>query len=117
MQCVIITIIILFSEKGKLNINIKNCSIKNEPYMLTVNCVFHRDADVTVFQVVARLINLSKVHMLHVNQSTDLHTPVTLEVEADGKYYVTVFPVGERGIVDHTVEYAKLVTMAKTIIG
>ena len=117
MLCLIIIIIILFSEKGKINVHIKNCFMTNKSYLLAVNCVFHHDADVTAYQVVARLIYPSEIHMLHVNQSTDLQTPVTLQVEADGEYYVTVFPVGERGIIDYTVEYEKLVTMAKIIVG
>ena len=49
----------------------------------------------TGFQIIAQSSNSSKVHKLHVNQSMDLQTPVTVEVEEDGMYQVAIFAIRE----------------------
>ena len=43
--------------------------------------------------MIAQLNDSSEVHKLHVNQSMDLQTPVTVEVEEDGMYQVAVFAI------------------------
>ena len=56
------------------------------------------------FQVIVQL--LSEAQKLYVNQSMDPHTPVTVEVERDGLYQVTIFPIREgRGILDSDTEH------------
>ena len=69
---------------------------------------------VTGFQMIAQLNNSSEVHKLHVNQSMDLQTPVTVEVEESGMYHVAIFAIREgTGIVGSSyVEYT--VDMATT---
>ena len=67
------------------------------------------------FQVVAQLKSASEVQKLYSNQSMDTHTPVTVEVERDGLYWVTALPLGEgRGIVDSSTIYTRLVTVMAT---
>ena len=52
-----------------------------------------------------QLSNANEVQKLYVNQSMDPHTPVTVEVERDGLYLVTIFPIREgRGILDSDAE-------------
>ena len=47
----------------------------------------------------------SEAQKLYVNQSMDPHTPVTVEVERDGLYQVTIFPIREgRGILNSNAE-------------
>ena len=63
-------------------------------------------------QVVAQLRNASEVHKLYVNQSMDLHTPVTVPVERDGEYQVSIFAIREgMGILGFNMHYVKLVTV------
>ena len=58
---------------------------------------------VTGFQMIAQSSSSSKVH---VNQSMDLQTPVTVEVESGVYYVVTIFATREgTGIVGANVGY------------
>ena len=52
------------------------------------------DCELGDIEVVARSSILNKAHTLYVNQSTDLKFPVILRVESDGKYEVTIWPIG-----------------------
>ena len=64
----------------------------------------------TGFQMIAQLSDSSEVHKLHINQSMDLQTPVTVEVEESGVYQVTIILIIEdAGIVGSgvRVEYAE----------
>ena len=52
--------------------------------------------------MIAQSSNSSEVHKLHVNQSIDLQTPVTVKVEESGMYQVTIFAIREgTGIVSY----------------
>ena len=60
------------------------------------------------FQMIVQSSYSSEVHKLHVNQSMDLQTPVTVEVEENRVYQVTIFE--NIGILDSNathVEYVK----------
>ena len=64
----------------------------------------------TGFQMIAQLNNSSEVHKLHINQSMDLQTPVTVEVEESGVYQVTIFAIKEEtGIVRSFVGHVQIV--------
>ena len=57
------------------------------------------------FQMIVQSANFSEVHKLHVNQSMDLQTPVTVEMEESGVYQVTILGIlGSNGT---HVEYVK----------
>ena len=57
-------------------------------------------------QVIVQSTNVSEVHKLYVNQSMDLHTPVTVPVERGGEYRVSVFAIRNgTGILGSTVQY------------
>ena len=49
--------------------------------------------------------NVSEVHKLYINQSMDLHTPVTVLVERDGEYKVSIFAIREEIGILGFVEY------------
>lgn len=56
------------------------------------------------FQVIAQLH--SEVHKLHVNQSTESAGLVTVLVERDGEYQVSIFAIRDgMGILESKVEY------------
>ena len=60
------------------------------------------------FQMIVQSTHFNKVHKLHINQSMDLQTPVTVEVEESGVYQVTILK--NIGILDSNgtyVEYVK----------
>ena len=45
--------------------------------------------------VIVQPTNVSEVHKLYLNQSMDLDTPVTVPVERDGEYQVSIFAIRE----------------------
>ena len=60
------------------------------------------------FQMIVKSGHSSEVHKVHVNQSMDLQTPVTIQVEESGVYQVTI--LRRIGILDSNathVEYVK----------
>ena len=80
-----------------------SCQITSSPGIISAECAFPSDTMATGFQMIAQSSNSSKVHILHVNQSMDLQTPVTVEVES-GVYQVTIFAIRERtGIIGSSV--------------
>ena len=73
---------------------------------LVVECAYPSDSTATGFQVIAQLSNISEVQRLYVNKTTDQQAPVSVLVEEDGMYLVTIFAIREeRGIVDSNVEH------------
>ena len=63
--------------------------------MILAECSPINSSLVTGFQMIAQLSSSHEVHKLHINQSTGLQTPVTVEVEEDGMYQVTIFAIRE----------------------
>ena len=58
-------------------------------------------------QIIVQSTDVSEVHKLYVNQSMDLHTPVTVTVERDGEYQVSIFAIREgMGILGSTYSYS-----------
>ena len=83
-----------------------NCSITVSSGLILAECSPINSALVTGFQMIAQLNDSNEVHKLHINQSMDLRTPVTVEVEEDGMYQVAVFAIREgTGIVGSYVGY------------
>ena len=73
-----------------------SCQISTSPGVISAaECVFPNDAMETGFQMIAQLNSSSEVHILHINQSMDLQTPVTVEVAESGMYQVTIFAIRE----------------------
>ena len=64
----------------------------------------------TGFQMIVQSSNSSQVQKLHVNQSMDFQTPVTVEVEGSGMYLITIILITEEsGIVGSGVEYTEVI--------
>ena len=74
-----------------------NCSFRGyrSSNLILAECSPINSALVTGFQMIAQLDSSKKVHKLHVNQSMDFQTPVTVEVEESGVYQVTIFAIRE----------------------
>ena len=61
---------------------------------------------VTGFQVIAHPTYFDQLGKLYANYITDFQTSAIVEVEQNGEFLVSVFPVlGETGIVKSSVEY------------
>ena len=93
----------------KHNVDNLPCAITSVNNLLNAECELHNDMVIN-YQVTARLAEASEVQKLHSNQSMDLHTPVTLQVERDGLYQVTILAIVENsGLLDSTVVYSQRV--------
>ena len=79
---------------------------------IMVECAYPNDSTATGFQMIAQLSNLTEVHRLYANKTTDCQTPASVVVEENGMYQVTIFAIrGRRGIVDSHVEYSRQITV------
>ena len=80
---------------------IRNCILLDSSNGLISVSMCTDSTNASGFQVIAQLCNANEIQKLYANQSMDPHTPVTVEVERDGLYRVTVFVIREgRGILD-----------------
>ena len=69
-------------------------------------CNYPNSSSAAGIQVIVQSTNVSEVHKLYVNQSMDLHTPVTVPVERDGEYRVSIFAIREgMGILVSNMQY------------
>ena len=80
-----------------------NCTLDSSNGLISVSMCINSSG----FQVIAQLSSASEVQKLFINQSMDPYTPVTVEVEKDGLYQVTIFPIaeGSSGILESDVKY------------
>ena len=69
-----------------------NCTLSFTPGLLWAECSHPNSSFADGIQVI---VQSSEVHKLYVNRSMDLHTPVTVSVERDGEYRVSVFVIRE----------------------
>ena len=89
--------------------DVENCLVTTSPGVISAKCTSSSG-----FQMVVQSSDSTKVHKLHINQSTDLQTPVTVEVE-NGIYQVTIFAIREDvGIVDSHVLHEEEVNVGTT---
>ena len=66
--------------------------------------------------MIVQSTNVSEVHKLYVNQSMDLHTPVTVPVERDGEYQVSIFVIREgMGILGPTGQCTVVIVSATDV--
>ena len=79
-----------------------------------MKCAYPGDpgAMVTGFQVIAHPTYFDQLGKLYANYITDFQTSAIVEVEQNGEFLVSVFPVlGETGIVNSSVEYTEVVVV------
>ena len=82
--------------------------------VISTMCSYSGDSSVTGFQIIVQLNNVTEVHKLHINCTTEHLSPgpVTVQVEESGSYHVAFFPImGERGIVDTTIAYSEVLSI------
>ena len=101
--------IILASEEEK-SLQIFNCTLNSSSGLILAECNHPNSSFSAGIQVIVQSTNVHEVHKLYVNESMDLHTPVTVPVERDGVYRVSIFAIREgMGILGSGVGYTEQV--------
>jgi hypothetical protein len=87
-----------------------DCYAYSSSNLIRVECTDIESLLTTGFQVIAQLSDPGEVHKLYINESMDLLSTVTVNVERTGEYQVSIFSIeGERGILDSVVAYYRTV--------
>ena len=97
-----------FSSLTQSSPDIENCDITAVGHLVSILCNYSTNSVAANFQVIVQKNVLSLVSRLYVNQTQpgQANQPVTVQVDGDGVYWVTVLPTdGERGIVGSAVAY------------
>ena len=78
--------------------------------VISAMCSYSGGSSVTGFQMIVQLNNVTEVHKLHINSTTEHLSPgpVTEQVEESGSYHVAIFPVMREGIVNTTIAYSQV---------
>ena len=85
-----------------------NCTVISSSSLISALCNLPNSPFAVGIQVIVQSINVSEVHKLYVNKSIDLDTPVTVSVEPDGDYQVTIFAIRRGiGILESDVGYTE----------
>ena len=93
-----------------------NCTLSFTPGLIWAECSHPNSSFTDGTQVIVQSTNVSEVHKLYVNQSMDLHTPVTVPVKRDGEYQVSVFATRKGiGILVSTMQYMMGYSFGDTI--
>ena len=85
--------------------------------MLIAECARLPSSDAVVigYQVVAILDAPNEVLRLYVSQRMDLNASISLQVEEDGVYWVTIFAITEdRGILNFMTVHSQQVMVSKS---
>ena len=92
-----------------------NCTLNSTLSRILADCGHPNSSFADGIQVIVLSTNVNEVHKLYVNQSMDLHTPVTVPVERDGEYQVSIFAIKEgMGILGPTGQYNKIIVVGTT---
>ena len=102
-MCCYEIIILLIDERS---LHPFNCTVYSTSGLIWAECSYPCSSFAAGIQVIVQSTNVSEVHKLYVNQSMDLHTPVTVPVERGGEYRVSIFAIRNgTGILGSTVQY------------
>ena len=104
-------------ESDERSLQPLNCTSTSSSGLIWAECSYPNSSFAAGIQVIVQSANVNEVHKLYVNQSMDLHTPVTVPVERDGEYQVSIFAIREgMGILGSGVEYAQQVMAHPSVI-
>ena len=93
---------------------LQDCSVTYENDVISAMCSYSGGSSVTGFQMIVQLNNITEVHKLYINSTTEHLSPgpVTVRVEESGTYHVAIFPImGEMGIVDTTIAHSEVLSV------
>ena len=103
-----------FLHVGSLPIfnHLENCTIYASTLAISTECTYPSNSLATSFLMIVQLDDPDIVHKLYVNQISDLQSLVSVEVEDNRKYLVSIIPVLERtGIIGSNVEYREVIVL------
>ena len=90
---------------------IEDCSVTYVDDVISAMCSYSGGSSVTGFQIIVQLNNVTEVHKLHINGTTEHLSPgpVTVQVEENGTYQIAIFPImSNRGIINTTIAYSRV---------
>ena len=94
-----------------------DCTLTYSSGLILAVCTHPNSSFTDGIQVIVQSANVSEVHKLYVNQSMDLDTSVTIPVERDGEYQVSIFAIREgKGILRSGVGYTQQVIVHTSVI-
>ena len=96
------------SNSQSTSSELQYCSVTYVDDVISALCFYSGGSSVTGFQIIVQLNNVTEVHKLLINCTTEHLSPgpVTVQVNESGSYHVAIFPVmGERGITNTSVEH------------
>lgn len=83
-----------------------------------VKCSYHTSSSATGFQVIVQSHNFNELYKIYSNKTVDFNTPVTVTVDENGTYLVTVYAIsGQMGILDSSEEYEEMVLLSGRVQG
>ena len=91
-------------------VHLRNCSVETFPLIIRAKCAYAGESD--GFQVVVQPATFDQLGKLYAMQASEGQTSVTVELEQNGVFLVSVIPVlGKTGIVNSSVEYTEVVVV------
>ena len=108
---------LLLGSNPTLPLSLFDCQTNDSSGEIHAVCSPQIEFMATGIQVIVQSTNVSEVHKLFVNQSMDLHTPVTIAVERDGEYRVSIFIIREGTGILGSNAYSELVTVTNRTQG
>ena len=89
---------------------LQDCSMTYVDDVISAMCSYSGGSSVTGFQMIVQLNNVTEVHKLHINSTTEhlCPGPVTVQVKGNRTYHVAIFPVMREGIVNTTIAYSQV---------
>ena len=98
-----------------IHFHLENCSINISTLTISIECTYPSNSLATGFLMLVQLGDPDQVYKLYVNQTRDKQRSVTVEVEENGTYLVSVIPVFEKtGIIGSNVEYREEIVLPFT---
>ena len=89
-----------------------HCNISGSFHQINVVCTYSANSMATGFLVIMQQNSLNEVHKLYTNQTTHQQNTVSIEVEKNGLYLVSVIPILEgTGITNSRVEYKDVIKL------
>ena len=84
-------------------------------FTVSTECTYPSNSLTTGFLTLVQLGDPDQAHKLYVNQTRDQQSLVSVEVEENGTYLVSIIPVLERtGIIGSNVEYREEIVLPFT---
>ena len=90
--------------------HLDHCNISNSIRLINVVCTYVAKSSATGLLVITQRDHSNEVHKLYINQTTHQQNSVSIEVEMNGVYLVSIIPILEGiGIINSSVEHREMI--------